>query len=55
MIILIIVISFLVFLKTCSYGIYELTTDQNKLAGITIIILSGICLVIPPLIILFLK
>lgn len=48
--ILIVLSTIVVFIKTLSYGIYELNTN-NKIGGITIITFSLISLIIPNLVV----
>ena len=50
--IVIIILSIIIFIKTTSYGIYELK-EQNKSGGFTIIITAIISLVLPILAIYF--
>lgn len=49
--ILVFILSILVLLKTTSYGIYELKTNSNIIAGITIIIIAVISSILPNIII----
>ncbi len=44
--ILVIILSIIIFIKTLSYGFYELK-DENKVGGITVIVISIIALVLP--------
>lgn len=46
--ILVILLTIIVFIKTLSYGIYELN-NNNKLGGITVIIFSILSLITPNL------
>lgn len=39
------------FLKTLFYGLYEINNNQNKLGGVTIVILGIIGLILPIIII----
>ena len=50
--ILVLILSIIVFIKTLSYGIFELK-EKNKLGGTCVIIVSIISLVLPNLIIYF--
>lgn len=43
---LVIILSIIIFLKTLSYGIYEIK-EKNKSGGITVIIVSVFSLVLP--------
>lgn len=47
------IISFIVFFKTVSYGLYEIKYQKNKIAGITVIILAIITLLATNLLIIF--
>ena len=49
--VLVIILSILIFIKTVSYGIYELK-DKNKLGGITVIIIATFALILPNLVVL---
>ena len=40
-------LSLFVFLKTLYYGIYEFKQNGNKVAGVSIILLSIVCLIVP--------
>lgn len=44
---LIIILSIWIFIKTISYGIFEIKNNSNKPGGITIIIISIISLIYP--------
>lgn len=48
--ILVVLLTIVVFIKTLSYGIYELNTN-NRLGGITIITFSIISLIVPNLVV----
>lgn len=48
--ILVIILSIIIFIKTLSYGIYELK-DENKLGGFTVISLAVISLILPNVIV----
>lgn len=50
--ILVLILSLIVFIKTLSYGIFELK-EKNKLGGTCVIIVSIISLVLPNLIVYF--
>ena len=50
----IIILSIIVGIKTASYGIFEISKNNNKFGGIFIIVLAIIC-AITPNIIVFLK
>ena len=47
---IILIISIIIFLKTLSYGIYEMKINNNKPAGIVIIFLASIVLIFAPLV-----
>lgn len=49
--ILVILLTIIVFIKTLSYGIYELNNNNNKLGGFTVITFSIFSLIIPNLVI----
>ena len=49
--ILVIILSIIIFIKTVSYGIYELK-DKNKIGGITVIVIATVALILPNLMIL---
>lgn len=50
--ILVLILSIIVFIKTLSYGIFELK-EKNKLGGTCVIIISVISLVLPNLMVYF--
>ena len=52
-IIIILLISIYIFLQVFIYGIYEIKTEKNKIAGISMIIISFICLVFTAIVINF--
>lgn len=47
----ILILSFLVLIKTISYGVYEIKTNSNIISGITIIIIAVISSILPNVII----
>lgn len=49
--ILIAILSIIIFIKTFSYGLYELKTNKNKTAGITLFSFAFLALIFPNLII----
>lgn len=53
MYIFILILSLFVFIKTTSYGIYEIKKNSNIIAGITTIIFAIISLILPNIIIYF--
>lgn len=44
--ILVIILSIIIFIKTLSYGMYELK-KENKVGGITVIVISIVSLILP--------
>ncbi len=44
--VLVIILSILIFIKTVSYGIYELN-NKNKIGGITVIAIATFALILP--------
>lgn len=40
-------LSLFIFLKTLYYGFYEFKENSNKVAGVSIMILSIVCLIVP--------
>ena len=48
--VLVIILSIIIFVKTVSYGIYELKS-KNKIGGISVIIVATFALVLPNLMI----
>lgn len=50
MLIVIILLSLYIFLRLLIYGIYEIKENKNKIAGISFIILSFVCLIAPAII-----
>lgn len=49
--VLVIILSIIIFIKTVSYGIYELK-DKNKLGGIAVIVIATFGLILPNLMVL---
>lgn len=47
----ILILSIFVLIKTISYGVYELKTNSNIIAGITIIIIAVISSILPNVVI----
>ncbi len=45
------VLSLFIFIKTFSYGIYEIKKNSNIIAGVTTIIIASISLILPNIII----
>lgn len=44
---LILLLSIIIFIKTTSYGIYELKENNNKAGGITVISIAALSLILP--------
>lgn len=44
---LVVVLSIIIFIKTTSYGIYELKDNNNKTGGITVIAIAVLSLILP--------
>ncbi len=53
MLILILLLSLYIFLRLFIYGIYEIRENKNKVAGISMIIISIICLISPTVLTIF--
>lgn len=51
---LVVIISIFIFIKTLSYGIYEIKNNSNTIGGITVII-TGLFSVLVPTIAIFIK
>ncbi len=45
--ILVAILSLFVFLKTLYYGIYEFKQNNNRISGVSIIVIATICLIVP--------
>ena len=50
---LVIVLSIIIFIKTTSYGLYELKENNNKVGGITVIAIAALSLVLPNVVVYF--
>jgi len=50
---LVIILSIVIFIKTTSYGIYELKENNNKLGGVVVISIAVISLVLPNVVVYF--
>ena len=50
---LVIILSVVIFIKTTSYGLYELKENNNKSGGIVVIGISTVSLILPNLVVLF--
>ena len=50
---LVIILSIIIFIKTTSYGIYELRENDNKSGGIIVIAIAVVSLVLPNVVVYF--
>ena len=50
---LVLILSIIIFIKTISYGIYELKENDNRTGGIVVISLAVASLILPNLVIFF--
>lgn len=50
---LVIILSIIIFIKTTSYGIYELKENNNKLGGVTVIAIATASLILPNVVVYF--
>ena len=50
---LVLILSVIIFIKTTSYGLYELKENNNKIGGITVIAIAAISLIFPNIVIYF--
>ena len=48
---LVLILSIIIFIKTTSYGIYELNENNNKLGGVVVISIATISLILPNIIV----
>lgn len=48
---LVLILSIIIFIKTTSYGIYELNENNNKIGGITVICIASLSLILPNVVI----
>ena len=44
---LVLILSIIIFIKTTSYGLYELKENQNKIGGVVVITIATISLALP--------
>jgi len=51
--VLVLILSIIIFIKTTSYGIYELKENNNKSGGIVVISIAFLSLILPNLVIYF--
>lgn len=49
--IIVALLSLFVFLKTLYYGIYEFKQNNNKISGISIMVIAVVCLIIPSILV----
>lgn len=52
MYILVGILSIIIFIKTLSYGIFEIKQNSNKLGGITVIAMSIVSLILPTIMVI---
>jgi len=50
---LVLILSIIIFIKTTSYGIYELKENNNSTGGITVIAIATASLILPNLVVFF--
>lgn len=50
---LVIVLSIIIFIKTTSYGLYELKENNNRTGGITVIAIATLALILPNVVVYF--
>ena len=50
---LVVILSIIIFIKTTSYGLYELKENNNKYGGIAVIAIASLALVLPNVIVHF--
>ena len=50
---LVLILSIIIFIKTTSYGLYELKENNNRAGGITVIVIASISLILPNLVAFF--
>ena len=51
--ILVLILSIIIFIKTTSYGLYELKENNNKSGGITVIAIASLALILPNVVVYF--
>lgn len=54
MYLLISILSIWIFIRTASYGIYEIKQENNKIGGAIVLLLSLVCLIFP-IVMIFLR
>jgi len=50
---LVLILSIIIFIKTTSYGLYELKENQNKVGGISVITIAALALILPNMVVYF--
>jgi len=50
---LVLILSIIIFIKTTSYGFYELKENNNKSGGIIVIVFAVISLILPNVVVFF--
>lgn len=50
---LVLILSIIIFIKTTSYGLYELKENNNKSGGIVVISIAVISLILPNVVVYF--
>ncbi len=50
---LVVILSIIIFIKTTSYGIYELRENNNKAGGFTVIAIATLSLILPNVVVYF--
>ena len=50
---LVLILSIIIFIKTTSYGMYELKENNNKFGGITVIAIASLALILPNVVVYF--
>lgn len=50
---LVVILSIIIFIKTTSYGIYELRENKNKTGGIVVISIAVLSLILPNMVVYF--
>lgn len=48
---LVLILSIIIFIKTTSYGLYELKENNNKAGGITVIAIATLALILPNIVV----
>ena len=50
---LVVILSIIIFIKTTSYGLYELKENNNKYGGIAVIAIAALSLILPNIVVYF--